>query len=44
MTESEEPGTEGSDQKHYATAEEIETKRLAPEEILSLPKFKVPIL
>ncbi|KAJ6360098.1 hypothetical protein OIU77_004167 [Salix suchowensis] len=40
MTESEEPGTEGSDQKQYATAEEIETKRLAPEEILSLPKFK----
>jgi hypothetical protein len=23
-------------------AEEIESKRLAPEEILSLPKFKVP--
>ncbi|KAJ6763059.1 RNA-BINDING REGION-CONTAINING PROTEIN 3 [Salix purpurea] len=40
MTESEEPGTEGSDQKQFATAEEIETKRLAPEEILSLPKFK----
>ena len=44
MTESEDPGTEGSDQKHYATAEEIESKRLAPEEILSLPKFKVPSL
>jgi U11/U12 small nuclear ribonucleoprotein SNRNP65 len=44
MTESEDPDTEGSDQKHYATAEEIESKRLAPEEILSLPKFKVPSL
>lgn len=40
MTESEDPGIEGSDQKHYATAEEIDSKRLAPEEILSLPKFK----
>ncbi|CAK7341345.1 unnamed protein product [Dovyalis caffra] len=40
MTKSEEPDTESSDQKHYATAEEIESKRLAPEEILSLPKFK----
>ena len=44
MTESEDPDTEGSDQKHYATAEEIESKRLVPEEILSLPKFKVPSL
>jgi U11/U12 small nuclear ribonucleoprotein SNRNP65 len=41
-TESEDPDKEGLDQRPYATAEEIESKRLAPEEILSLPKFKVP--
>ncbi|KAG6738425.1 hypothetical protein POTOM_058041 [Populus tomentosa] len=39
-TESEDPDKEGLDQRPYATAEEIESKRLAPEEILSLPKFK----
>ena len=40
--ESEDPDKEGLDQRPYATAEEIESKRLVPEEILSLPKFKVP--
>lgn len=44
MKESEEPDKEGSDHKPYATPEELESKRLAPEEILSLPKFKVPLL
>ncbi|XP_061944355.1 U11/U12 small nuclear ribonucleoprotein 65 kDa protein-like isoform X2 [Populus nigra] len=39
-TESEDPDKEGLDQRPYATAEEIESKRLAPEKILSLPKFK----
>ncbi|KAJ4821821.1 hypothetical protein Tsubulata_017813 [Turnera subulata] len=40
VKESEDPEKEGSDNRPYATLEEIESKRLAPEEILSLPKFK----
>uniref|UniRef100_A0A2P2QMW5 U11/U12 small nuclear ribonucleoprotein 65 kDa protein-like n=1 Tax=Rhizophora mucronata TaxID=61149 RepID=A0A2P2QMW5_RHIMU len=38
--ESEELDNEDLDNKTYATPEEIESKKLAPEEILSLPKFK----
>lgn len=41
MKESEKPDEEALDQRSYASREEIESKRLAPEEILSLPKFKV---
>lgn len=44
MKEFEEPLDEGLDHKPYATPEEIESNKLAPEEILSLPKFKVPKL
>ncbi|KAJ9179937.1 hypothetical protein P3X46_008247 [Hevea brasiliensis] len=40
MKESEEPENDGLDHKPYATPEEIESNKLAPEEILSLPKFK----
>ncbi|XP_065854167.1 U11/U12 small nuclear ribonucleoprotein 65 kDa protein isoform X2 [Euphorbia lathyris] len=40
MKEPEEPAIEGLDHKLYATPEEIESNKLAPEEILSLPKFK----
>ncbi|OAY44413.1 U11/U12 small nuclear ribonucleoprotein 65 kDa protein isoform X1 [Manihot esculenta] len=40
MKEFEEPLDEGLDHKPYATPEEIESNKLAPEEILSLPKFK----
>ncbi|KAJ8762756.1 hypothetical protein K2173_017571 [Erythroxylum novogranatense] len=38
--ESEEPDISGSCDKTFATLEEIKSKRLAPEEILSLPRFK----
>lgn len=38
--ELEEPDKEGSDIKPYATPEELESGKLPPEEILSLPMFK----
>lgn len=38
--ELEEPDKEGSDIKSYATPEELESGKLPPEEILSLPMFK----
>ncbi|KAK7856748.1 u11/u12 small nuclear ribonucleoprotein 65 kda protein [Quercus suber] len=38
--ELEEPDNEGSDIKSYATPEELESGKLPPEEILSLPMFK----
>ena len=40
-TEIEDPNREGSDIKPYATPEELESGKLPPEEILSLPMFKV---
>ncbi|XP_037493895.1 U11/U12 small nuclear ribonucleoprotein 65 kDa protein [Jatropha curcas] len=40
VKESEKPDKEGLDHKNYATPEELESNKLAPEEILSLPKFK----
>ncbi|KAJ4828924.1 hypothetical protein Tsubulata_027870 [Turnera subulata] len=40
VKEYEDPKKEGSNNRPYALLEEIERKRLAPEEILSLPKFK----
>ncbi|WCJ43672.1 RNA-binding region-containing protein 3 [Euphorbia peplus] len=40
IKESEEPAMEGFDNKPFANPEEIESNKLAPEEILSLPKFK----
>lgn len=39
--ELEEPDKEGLDFKPYATSEELESGKLPPEEILSLPMFKV---
>ena len=42
--ELEEPDKEGSDIKTYATPEELESGKLPPEEILSLPMFKVTLL
>ena len=39
--ELEDPDREGSDIKPYATPEELESGKLPPEEILSLPMFKV---
>lgn len=39
--ELEEPNKEGSDIKPFATPEELEMGKLPPEEILSLPMFKV---
>ncbi|XP_059463641.1 U11/U12 small nuclear ribonucleoprotein 65 kDa protein-like isoform X2 [Corylus avellana] len=38
--ELEDPDKEGSDIKAYATPEELESRKLPPEEILSLPMFK----
>lgn len=40
--EPEDPEKESLDIKPYATPEDIETGKLPPEEILSLPMFKVP--
>lgn len=37
----EEPVEEVSDSKHFATPDELEKGKLPPEEILSLPMFKV---
>lgn len=42
--ELEDTDKESSDIKPYATPHEIETGKLPPEEILSLPMFKVPNL
>jgi len=42
--ELEEPDKEGSDIKSYATPEELEGGKLPPEEILSLPMFKVLLI
>lgn len=42
--ELEEPDKEGSDIKSYATPEELESGKLPPEEILSLPMFKVLLI
>lgn len=39
--ELEDPDKETSDIKPYATPEELESGKLPPEEILSLPMFKV---
>lgn len=39
--ELEDPDKEASDIKPYATPEELESGKLPPEEILSLPMFKV---
>ena len=36
-----EPKEENVEQKPFATQQEIESKKLPPEEILSLPMFKV---
>lgn len=41
LLESEERGESNLTPKLYATLEELEKGRLPPEEILSLPKFKV---
>lgn len=41
MEEVSEPPKEGLELKPYATPQEIESGRLPPEEILSLPMFKV---
>ncbi|EEF36954.1 RNA binding protein, putative [Ricinus communis] len=40
MKESDEQDEEGLDHKPFATPEELESNKLAPEEILSLPQFK----
>lgn len=37
----EEPNEEGIDAKQFASADELEKGKLPPEEILSLPMFKV---
>lgn len=39
--ETEDPNTESLDIKPYATPEEIQNGKLGPEELLSLPVFKV---
>lgn len=41
--DSEHPENESADINAFATPEELEKGKLPPEEILSLPMFKVPI-
>lgn len=41
LDESEEPGEQNLNPKVYATFEELQKEKLPPEEILSLPMFKV---